>query len=80
MPECFQESFGKKVAIIVDCFERVLEHPSNLQARVYRWSNYKHKNTVKVLIGIVPQVQWNLFQKDGEVMLVTNISQSIQEF
>ena len=51
MPKCFQESFGKKVAIIVDCFER----PSNLQVRAYTWSNYKHKNTVKVLIGIVPQ-------------------------
>ena len=46
MPECFQESFGKKVAIIVDCFEIFLECPSNLQARAYTWSNYKHKNTV----------------------------------
>ena len=55
MPECFQESFAKKVAIIVDCFEIFLERPSNLQARAYTWSNYKHKNTVKVLIGIVPQ-------------------------
>ena len=37
MPECFQESFAKKVAIIVDCFEIFLERPSNLQARVYTW-------------------------------------------
>lgn len=55
MPDCFQQSFGKKVAIIIDCFEIFLERPSNLQARAYTWSNYKHKNTVKVLIGIVPQ-------------------------
>ena len=55
MPDCFQVTFGKKVAIIVDCFEIFLERPSNLQARAYTWSNYKHKNTVKVLIGIVPQ-------------------------
>ena len=55
MPMCFQQSFGKKVANIIDCFEVFLERPSNLQARAYTWSNYKHKNTAKVLIGIVPQ-------------------------
>ena len=51
MPMCFHESFGKKVAIIIDCFEIFLDHPTNLQARAYTWSNYKHKNTAKVLIG-----------------------------
>ena len=55
MPACFQESFGKKVAIIIDCFEIFLDRPSNLQARASTWSNYKHHNTVKVLIGITPQ-------------------------
>ena len=55
MPMCFQESFGKKVAVIINCFEIFLDRPSNLQARAYTWSNYKHKNTCKVLIGIVPQ-------------------------
>ena len=55
MPDCFQQSFGKKVAIIIDCFEIFIERPSNLQARTSTWSNYKHKNTAKVLIGILPQ-------------------------
>ena len=55
MPVCFQESFGKKVAIIIDCFEIFIERPSNLEARATTWSNYKHKNTVKVLLGIAPQ-------------------------
>lgn len=55
MPNCFQESFGKKVAIIIDCFEIFIERPSNLCARATTWSNYKHKNTAKVLIGIAPQ-------------------------
>ena len=55
MPTCFQETFGKKVAIIIDCFEIFLDRPSNLQARASTWSNYKHHNTVKVLIGITPQ-------------------------
>ena len=55
MPRCFQESFGKRVAIIIDCFEVFIERPSNLCARATTWSNYKHKNTAKVLIGIAPQ-------------------------
>ena len=54
-PECFQISFGKAVAVIIDCFEIFMERPSNLQARASTWSNYKHHNTVKVLIGITPQ-------------------------
>ena len=55
MPTCFQESFGKKVAIIIDCFEIFIDRPSNLSARASTWSNYKHKNTAKVLLGITPQ-------------------------
>ena len=55
MPECFQQSFGKKVAVIIDCFEIFIERPSNLRARTSTWSNYKHNNTVKILIGIIPQ-------------------------
>jgi len=46
---------GKKVVIIIDCFEIFIERPSNLQARTSTWSNYKHKNMAKVLIGILPQ-------------------------
>ena len=63
MPVCFQESFGKKVAIIIDCFEIFIERPSNLEARATTWSNYKHKNTAKVLLGITPQ---------GVISFVTN--------
>jgi len=32
-----------------------VEQPSNLKARAATWSNYKHHNTVKVLLGITPQ-------------------------
>ncbi|XP_065911810.1 uncharacterized protein [Dysidea avara] len=55
MPKCFQTAFGKSVAIIIDCFEVFIERPSNLEARAVTWSNYKHKNTAKILLGIVPQ-------------------------
>ena len=55
MPMCFQFTFGKKTTIIIDCFEVFIELPSNLLARSQTFSNYKHHNTVKVLIGITPQ-------------------------
>jgi len=55
MPICFQQSFGKKVAIVIDCFKVFIERPSSLEARAASWSNYKHHNTVKVLLEITPQ-------------------------
>ena len=45
----------KKVSIIIDRFGIPIERPSNLEAQATTWSNYKHKNTVKVLLGIAPQ-------------------------
>lgn len=55
MPMQFRKHFGKKCAVIIDCFEVFIEHPSNLIARAKTWSSYKHHNTVKFLIGITPQ-------------------------
>ena len=52
---CFQFSFGKETTTIIDCFEVFIERPSNLLARAQTFSNYKHHNTVKVLIAITPQ-------------------------
>ena len=31
-----------------------MERPRNLTARAKTWSNYKHNNTIKYLIGISP--------------------------
>ena len=55
MPVVFLRNFGKKVAVIIDCFEIFTERPSSLIARALTWSNYKHHNTVKFLIGATPQ-------------------------
>lgn len=55
MPQCFQYSFWKTTTVIIDCFEIFINRPSNLLARAQTFSNYKHHNTVKVLIGITPQ-------------------------
>ena len=55
MPQCFPYSFGKKVNVIIDCFEVFIDRPTNLMARAQTFSNYKHHNTAKILIGITPQ-------------------------
>ena len=55
MPRCFNDSFGLKTSVVIDCFEVFIDRPSNLLARAQTFSNYKHHNTVKVLIGITPQ-------------------------
>ena len=55
MPLSFHEHFGKRVAVIIDCFEVFIERPSALKARAQTRSSYKHHNIVKFLIGIAPQ-------------------------
>ncbi|XP_047137548.1 uncharacterized protein LOC124814044 isoform X1 [Hydra vulgaris] len=53
LPECFKKKFRDCVCII-DCYEIFIERPSNLTTRAQSWSNYKHNNTIKYLIGISP--------------------------
>lgn len=47
MPQCFQDSFGKKVTVIIDCFEVFINRPSGLYARAQTFSSYKNHNTVR---------------------------------
>lgn len=43
--------------IIIDCTEVFVETPSSMLAQSETWSNYKHHNTFKVLVGISPNGQ-----------------------
>ena len=52
---CFRKHFGRKVIIIIDCFELFINRPKNLLARAQTYSVYKHHNTINFLIGISPQ-------------------------
>ena len=54
-PVSFRQYFKTKVAVIIDCFEIFINKPSNLKACSATWSQYKHHNTIKFLIGITPQ-------------------------
>ena len=55
MPQCFMYSLGKKVTVVIDCFEVFIEKPTNLLAWAQTFSSYNHHNTIKLLIGITPQ-------------------------
>ena len=55
MPMEFRRNNFSKCVVIIDCFEVFMERPKGLMARAQTWSNYKHHNTVKFLIGISPQ-------------------------
>ena len=54
MPMVFRKHCPSCV-VIIDCFEIFVDRPTNLLARAQTYSQYKHHNTVKYLIGITPQ-------------------------
>jgi hypothetical protein len=55
MPQSFIKHFQNKVTVIIDCFEAKIEKSSNLLTQAATWSNYKHHNSIKMLIGACPQ-------------------------
>ena len=63
MPRCCQYSFGKKTTVIIDCFEVFIDRPSNRLTHAQTFSNYKHHNTVKVLISKTPQATISFIPK-----------------
>ena len=54
MPMVFRKHYPQCV-VIIDCFEIFVDRPTDLLARAQTYSQYKHHNTVKYLIGITPQ-------------------------
>lgn len=54
LPVCFL-TFFKECVSIIDCFEVLIECPSDLRAQAQTWSNQKQHNTLKFLISITPQ-------------------------
>ena len=53
MPESFKEQYPN-TRLIIDATEFGIEWPSLLVSQAATFSVYKNKNTVKVLIGIIP--------------------------
>ncbi len=53
MPKCFKDIYPS-VRVIIDCTEIFIEKPSSVHYQSQTYSNYKHHNTAKGLIGISP--------------------------
>ena len=53
MPNCFKETYPS-TRVIIDCTELYIERPSSLRSQSATYSNYKHYNTAKGLLGISP--------------------------
>ena len=71
MPLEFRKDFSRCICII-DCFEVFCEPPSDLMAPAPTFSNYKHHNTVKLLIAITPQGVVSYVSKDGVAECLIN--------
>ena len=54
LPEIFIMSGYGKCCVIIDCAEVFIERPKSLSAHAATWSDYKHHNTCKFLVGITP--------------------------
>ena len=44
----------KKCRVILDCAEVFIERPKSLINQACTWSEYKHHNTIKFLVGLSP--------------------------
>ena len=53
LPYAFKDKYPKTY-IIIDASEIFIETPTDLEIRSSTWSNYKHNNTAKFLIGCTP--------------------------
>jgi len=53
MPEVFKRQYPN-TRVIIDATEFFIERPSSLLNQACTFSNYKNRNTIKVLVGITP--------------------------
>lgn len=63
IPQCFKDVSLRNVRCIIDCSEIFIEKPRNFKARAATYSNYKHHNTIKFLVGITPSGVFSFISK-----------------
>ena len=63
MPKCFKDQYPH-TRVIIDCTEIFTEMPTSYRSQSATFSNYKHHNTAKALVGIAP---------DGSVTFVSEL-------
>ena len=76
----FLKSDYGKCRVIIDCAEVFIERPKSISTQAPAWSDYKHHNRLKFLVGINPP---GLFRSSLLVIgveHVTNLSLEILGF
>lgn len=54
LPKLFKSAGHSNCRVILDCTELFIERPKSLFNQAATWSDYKHHNTIKYLVGISP--------------------------
>ena len=72
--------------IIIDCLELFIQKPKLPSSQKVTWSNYKHRNTVKLLVGITPNgiisfvpPLWTGMVSDKEIVKATGLVNNLQK-
>ena len=60
LPGVFIKAGYKKCRVILDCAEVFIKRSKSLINQACTWSEYKHHNTIKFLVGISP-TGYNIF-------------------
>ena len=83
----FPKSFKKypDTRVIIDATEFFIEKPTSACAQKATWSDYKHHNTVKLLVGMAPNgdstfiILWSVSSSDRKIVQESGPIDLLQE-
>ena len=78
LPMSFRSKFGCKITATIDCFELLIDRPSNLSARALHGQLTKATVLQKFSLILLLEEQFVSFQRDGEVGRVSSFLLKIQ--
>lgn len=84
MPQRYKQY--PNLRVIIDYAEFYIQKPKLPSSQKITWSSYKHRNTVKLLIGITPNgiilfipPLWTGMVSDKEIVKATSLIKNLEE-